>query len=161
MDMILTTIGGQPVSLGEAAVIGIAILFLVICLLLLWPAVRIGRRAETQAAARAGELEGQIGVLLQAQSEMTGRIQTMSEMLGNRQAELNQAVSERLDGMGHRLNQSVGEASKNTHDSLKTLHERLAVLDAAQQNISTLTGQVTALSNILSDKQLRGAFGQG
>jgi DNA recombination protein RmuC len=161
MGMILTTIGGQPVSLGEAAVIGIAILFLVICLLLLWRAVRIGRRAETQAAARAGELEGQIGVLLQAQSEMTGRIQTMSEMLGNRQAELNQAVSERLDGMGHRLNQSVGEASKNTHDSLKTLHERLAVLDAAQQNISTLTGQVTALSNILSDKQLRGAFGQG
>ena len=92
---------------------------------------------------------------------MTGRVQAMAEMLGGRQAELSQTVAERLDGLSHRLNQSMGEASKNTHDSLKTLHERLAVLDAAQRNINDLTGQVTALSNILSDKQLRGAFGQG
>ena len=82
-------------------------------------------------------------------------------MLGGRQAELNRAVSERLDGMAHRMNQSMGEATKNTHDNLKRLHERLAVLDAAQQNISDLAGQVTTLTNILANKQSRGAFGQG
>jgi DNA recombination protein RmuC len=82
-------------------------------------------------------------------------------MMGSRQADMSKAVSERLDGMTHRLNQSVGEATKNTHESLKSLHERLAVLDAAQQNISDLTGQVTTLSNILGNKQSRGLFGQG
>ena len=95
------------------------------------------------------------------QAEMAGRMAAMAEMLGSRQAEMSRAVSERLDGLGHRLNQSVGEASRNTHESLKNLHERLAVLDAAQQNISDLTGQVTTLSNILGNKQSRGAFGQG
>ena len=88
-------------------------------------------------------------------------MQAMAEMLGGRQAEMSQAVSERLDGMTHRLNQSMGEATKNTHDNLKRLHERLAVLDAAQQNITDLTGQVTTLTNILANKQSRGAFGQG
>jgi DNA recombination protein RmuC len=91
---------------------------------------------------------------------MTGRMAAMAEMLGTRQADMSRAVSERLDGMSHRLSQSVGEATKNTHESLKGLHERLAVLDAAQQNISDLTGQVTTLSNILGNKQSRGAFGQ-
>ena len=92
---------------------------------------------------------------------MTGRMQAMAEMLGGRQAEMSRAVSERLDGMAHRMNQSMGEATKNTHDNLKRLHERLAVLDAAQQNISDLAGQVTTLTNILANKQSRGAFGQG
>jgi DNA recombination protein RmuC len=63
--------------------------------------------------------------------------------------------------MGHRLSQSVGEATKHTQENLKKLHERLAVLDAAQKNITDLTGQVTTLTNILDNKQSRGAFGQG
>jgi DNA recombination protein RmuC len=55
----------------------------------------------------------------------------------------------------------MGDATKNTHEDLKRLHERLAVLDSAQQNISHLTGQVTTLAHILANKQSRGAFGQG
>ena len=35
------------------------------------------------------------------------------------------------------------------------------MLDSAQANITELTGQVTTLSNILANKQTRGAFGQG
>jgi DNA recombination protein RmuC len=107
------------------------------------------------------ELESGIGSLLSAQSEMAGRMQAMTDLIGGRQAELAKSLSERLDGMTHRLNQSMGEATKNTHDNLKQLHERLAVLDSAQANISALAGQVTTLSNILANKQTRGAFGQG
>lgn len=150
------------VNIGPAGWVGvIAVVIIGVGLFVLWRNAREASRSDAEAAARAAELESRVGVLLSAQSEMTGRIQAMSEMLGSRQAELSQTVSERLDGLGHRLNQSVGDASKNTTDSLKTLYERMAVLDAAQKNISTLTGQVTQLSNILSDKQLRGAFGQG
>jgi DNA recombination protein RmuC len=160
METVLFTFTGWPVWLG-AAVAAAAICFLLVCLILLWRAGRAGRRAEADAAAQAAELEGQLGALLSAQSEMTGRMAAMAEMLGTRQADMSRVVSERLDGMSHRLSHSVGEATKNTHESLKGLHERLAVLDAAQQNISDLTGQVTTLSNILGNKQSRGAFGQG
>jgi DNA recombination protein RmuC len=136
-------------------------LFLFVVGLLVWRGSRTGRRLQLEAAARAAELDGQLGALLAAQSQMTGRMQAMTEFLGGRQAEMSRTVSERLDGMSHRLNQSVGESTKNTHESLRSLHERLAVLDAAQQNISDLTGQVTTLSNILGNKQSRGLFGQG
>jgi len=155
--------GGRAVSLGEAVLWGgaAAALFLLVSLLAIWRASRARRHAEAEAAGRAAELEGQLGALLAAQSAMTGRMQAMAEMLGGRQADLSQTVSERLDGMSHRLNQSVGEATRNTHASLNGLFERLAVLDAAQQNIADLAGQVTTLSNILGNKQSRGLFGQG
>jgi DNA recombination protein RmuC len=151
----------RPVTPAEAMLAGGVALFFVVALLLVWRSSRAGRRVQEEAAARAAELESQLGALLAAQSAMTGRMQAMAEMMGSRQADMSKAVSERLDGMTHRLNQSVGEATKNTHESLKSLHERLAVLDAAQQNISDLTGQVTTLSNILGNKQSRGLFGQG
>ncbi len=122
---------------------------------------RASRRIDEAAAARSEEMESRIGTLLAAQSETAGRVQAMSDLIGNRQAELTRSLSERLDGMTHRLNQSMGDATKSTHENLKSLHERLAVLDSAQANISALAGQVTTLSNILANKQTRGAFGQG
>jgi DNA recombination protein RmuC len=139
----------------------IAVLVLAACVAALLVARRAGRRLEEQAAFRAAELEARIAALLQGHSEIGGRLQAMSELLGGGQTELNKALSERLDGMAHRLNQSLGEATKNTHDNLRRLHERLAVLDAAQQHITDLSDQVTTLSNILANKQSRGAFGQG
>jgi DNA recombination protein RmuC len=163
METIVTTIGGRAVSLGEVTILAIvllAIIFIAVATALL-RASRAGRRAETEAADRAREMEGRIGTLIAAQAEMTGRMQSMSDLIGGRQAELNQNLSERLDGLSHRLNQSMGDSAKTTHDNLKRLHERLAVLDSAQKNITDLTGQVTALSNILANKQSRGAFGQG
>src|SRR5687767_6552117 len=152
---------GRPVTLGEAVLAGSILAFLVLVGALIWRGRGARGRLEAEAAARSAELEAQLGAVLSAQAEMSGRVQAMAEMLGSRQADLSKAVSERLDGLSHRLNQSVGAAAKNTHESLKSLHERLAVLDAAQQNISDLAGQVTTLSNILGNKQSRGLFGQG
>ena len=40
------------------------------------------------------------------------------------------------------------------------LRERLAVIDAAQKNITELSSQVVDLQNVLSNKQARGAFGE-
>jgi DNA recombination protein RmuC len=140
------------------AVVGIAILLAIVLLLILRQS---GGRTGDQAAIETGELETRMSALLQAQSEMSGRIQTMADLIGGRQAELNKSLSERLDGMTHRLNESVGEATKSTHENLKRLHERLAVIDSAQKNLTDLAGQVTTLSKILGNKQSRGAFGQG
>jgi DNA recombination protein RmuC len=152
---------GGGLSAVFVAVVALAVVLAAILAVMLWRASGAGGRTEQDAALRAAELESQIGALLQAQAEMTGRMQAMQEHLGGRQAELNKTLSERLDGMTDRLSTSMGESSKTTHENLKKLHERLAVLDVAQSNITDLTGQVTTLANILANKQTRGAFGQG
>ena len=161
METVVGAMQGQGATLSAAVVLAVIVIALVYGALILWRAAGSGRRAAAESAERARELESRIGALVAAQSEMAGRIQQMSDSLGGRQAELNQNLSERLDGLSHRLNQSMGESAKNTHENLKKLHERLAVLDSAQAHITDLTGQVTALSNILANKQSRGAFGQG
>jgi DNA recombination protein RmuC len=46
-------------------------------------------------------------------------------------------------------------------ESLRHLHERLAVIDNAQKNLTDLSSQVTSLREVLANKQARGAFGQG
>jgi DNA recombination protein RmuC len=53
------------------------------------------------------------------------------------------------------------EQQKSTHENLAKLQERLAVIDTAQSNIQQLAGDVVQLQSILSNKQTRGAFGQG
>jgi DNA recombination protein RmuC len=84
----------------------------------------------------------------------------MAEVFGSRQSELNQAISQRLDGMTQRVSTSISEQTKSTHENLQKLQERLAVIDAAQNNIQTLAKDVVGLQAILSNKQTRGAFGQ-
>lgn len=108
-----------------------------------------------------GEMDARFAELLRAQMEMQGRVSAMTEAIGLRQAELNRAVNQRLDGMAHRLGSSIVEQTKSTHDNLRQLQERLAVIDAAQNNIQTLAKDVVGLQAILSNKQTRGAFGQG
>jgi len=93
-----------------------------------------------------GDLARYIADLTRAQGEITGHVR---------------GLSERLDGFGHRIGQSMSETTKNTHDSLAKLGERLAIIDKAQQTITTLSGQVVELQHVLANKQTRGAFGQG
>ncbi len=70
------------------------------------------------------------------------------------------ALSARLDGLTRRLGESLSQQSEKTGDSLRVLHERLAVIDAAQKNITELSAQMVSLQDILSNKQARGAFGE-
>src|SRR5690606_340969 len=116
--------------------------------------------AAEEAALRAREAEARMAELTKAQAELQGRMGTIAEVFGSRQAELTKAITERLDGMSSRLGQSITEQTKSTHENLAKLQERLAVIDTAQNNIQSLAGQVVQLQQILSNKQTRGAFGQ-
>lgn len=106
------------------------------------------------------EAEHNMATLLRAQAEMQGRLATMADVFGSRQAELNQAIGQRLDGMSQRVTATIGEQTRSTHENLRRLQERLAVIDAAQTNIQSLAKDVVGLQAILSNKQTRGAFGQ-
>ncbi len=152
---------GWVISTAELATAGIAALVFLAFVVALVRSGRARRRAEAAATTRAAELQGHVSELLKTQSELSGRLQSMSEMFGTGQSHLNKTLSDRLDSLGHRLSQSVGEQTRTTGESLKQLYERLAILDVAQKNINDLAGQVTNLSNILDNKQTRGAFGQG
>jgi DNA recombination protein RmuC len=98
--------------------------------------------------------------LARQQAEAAGRMQAMGEALAGRQAELARVLSERLDSVSTRLGASLETNTQQTVDRLRTLHERLAVIDHAQKNITDLSTQVTSLRDVLANKQARGAFGQ-
>jgi DNA recombination protein RmuC len=112
-----------------------------------------GRKpAEPQAAVMAE--------LAQAQSATGQRLEAMIRMLGDRQSQLQTAVNERLESVSHRLGDSLQKTTAHTTEHLQKLHERLAVIDTAQKNITNLATQVTSLQSVLANKQSRGAFGQ-
>jgi DNA recombination protein RmuC len=126
----------------------VALAFLVLAILLAgvaaawWKAnARIAELAERGKA----DVEARMAEVLRAQGEITGHVR---------------GLTERLDGFGHRVGQSMSDTAKTTHESLAKLGERLAVIDKAQQTITTLSGQVVELQHILANKQTRGAFGQ-
>ena len=144
----------QLTVMFSAAAAAVILLFLVLVL-------RSNSRRRQDAARQAAEAEARLSELIRAQSEMQGRLSAMAETLSTRQSELNQAVSQRLDGMTHRIGTTITEQTRSTHENLRKLQERLAVIDAAQNNIQTLAKDVVGLQAILSNKQTRGAFGQG
>jgi DNA recombination protein RmuC len=139
--------------LAGAIVIVLAGLAVLAALVVL--AVRALRQRDREAA------EGQMAELARLQAETAVRIEGMRDMLAGRQAELHRAVNERLDSVTHHLSQSMTTTRQHTVESLQKLNERLAVIDSAQKNITDLSSQVTSLRDVLSNKQARGAFGQG
>jgi DNA recombination protein RmuC len=120
----------------------------------------IRREEAEEASFRAAEGNARMAELLKIQAEMQGRIAAMTEVFGARQNELNQTIGQRLDGMSQRVSSTITEQTNSKHENLQRLQERLAVIDAAQNNIQTLAKDVVGLQAILSNKQTRGAFGQ-
>jgi len=139
--------------LAAAVVIVLAGLALLASLVVI--AVRVLRRHDAEAADK------QLVELARLQAETAVRIEGMRDLLAGRQAELHRAVNERLDSVSHHLNQSMTTSRQHTVESLQKLNERLVVIDNAQRNITDLASQVTSLQGVLTNKQQRGAFGQG
>jgi DNA recombination protein RmuC len=163
MDEIALHLGARPVTWGEAA-LAFAALSLALLLAMTWSLVKARRErvAEAVAAAeRAREMDDKVAELARTQSEITGRLQTVAEVFGSRQSDFARLIAERLEGLQHRVGQGLEASSRHQAESLTKLNERLAVIDAAQKNLTDLTGEVVGLKEILSNKQARGAYGQG
>jgi DNA recombination protein RmuC len=104
--------------------------------------------------------EAVIAEMTRAHTEAATRLEAMVGMLVNGQSQMQRAVNERLDSVSHRLGDSLAKTTQHTTENLQKLNERLAVIDSAQKNITTLASQVTSLQGVLANKQSRGAFGQ-
>jgi DNA recombination protein RmuC len=158
----LLQLGSTTITLAHALIAGAVVILALVALLVMSVsrAARVQAEVAEESAARAREADARLAEITRAQLEMQGRMGTIAEVFGARQAELNKAIGERLDGMTSRLGHSITEQTKSTHENLAKLQERLAVIDTAQNNIQSLAGQVVQLQHILSNKQTRGAFGQ-
>jgi DNA recombination protein RmuC len=159
----LFMLGTRPVTVAEALLaLGVAALALLVVLAIgLWRSARARAIEAAEQAMRAEEIEARIGELARIQSESTGRMQTLTEVLGGRQADLARVVTERLDTVSHRLGEGMTNAARATTESLSQLQERLAVVDAAQARLAELSTHMVNLKDVLANKQARGAFGQG
>ena len=160
----LTALAIDTFGLSPSALAGIAGAALLVALFLILLSMRRAGRVragmEMEAARREAAAEARLAELLRAQAEMHGRLAAMSDVFGKRQTELNQTINQRLDGLTQRLGTTITEQTRSTHENLRHLQERLAVIDAAQNNIQSLAKDVVGLQAILSNKQTRGAFGQ-
>jgi DNA recombination protein RmuC len=143
----------DPLILAGAALAAVAMLAAMVAIAV--ASIRKMRRADAEAA------EKRMAELARLQIETSARLGEMRDMLAGRQAELHRAVNERLDSVTHHLSQSMTATRQHTADNLAKLNERLAVIDGAQKNITELATQVSSLQSVLSNKQSRGAFGQG
>jgi len=163
MNQMLFIIGGVPVTTGLAAGLGLAAVFalLIIMAVLTAKASRQTQDSNQAAIDRQRELDEKMAALMRVNAELTGRVQTMAEVLSTRQQELAKHVGERLDSVSHRMGQNLESSTKTTGDNLTKLNERLAVIDSAQARLMGLTQEVVSLKDILANKQTRGAFGQG
>ncbi len=112
-------------------------------------AMNSGARARAEQAARMQQLAEISQNLANAQTSLAGRMEQA-------QADSNQ----RLDSLSKRLGDGLSEQTAKTGETLKVLHERLALIDNAQKNITDLSVQMVSLQDILSNKQARGAFGE-
>jgi DNA recombination protein RmuC len=119
-------------------------------------AIVLWRSRHPAAARDAGMTE-----LARAHADTAARLEGMIRLLANGQSQLQRAVNERLDSVSHRIGESLEKTKQNTAENLQKLNERLVVIDSAQKNITELATQVTSLQSVLSNKQSRGAFGQG
>jgi DNA recombination protein RmuC len=94
-----------------------------------------------------------LDTLLTAQGNIAGQFQQT--------VEAQRTLSERLDALSKQLGSSLKENTDKTAETLGGIQTRLTVIDEAQKNISALSGHVVSLQQVLSNKQARGAFGQG
>jgi DNA recombination protein RmuC len=144
-------------GLPPAAVLGIAAAAAVVLVIMAVMAWRSRAMARDLAHAHGAAMSE----LADAQADTAVRMEAMIGLLSQGQSQLQHLVNERLDSVSHRLGDSLHKTTQSTAENLQKLHERLAVIDGAQKNITALAGQVTALQNVLTNKQERGAFGQG
>ena len=109
--------------------------------------------------------------LIDQQTELAGRISQLTEQQALAQNQLSQrlqaqeralakALEDRLGDVSRRIGESLQKQSTHTTNTMGELKARLAVITAAQDNITKLSAQVVSLQDVLANKQARGAFGE-
>jgi len=115
----------------------------------------------SETAARLAEaqnmLAGRLSQMADSQSAAQGQ---MAEQLRGQEQIVRTLLEERLSDVTRKVGENLEKSAAKSSEALGALSERLAVIDAAQKNITELSAEVVGLQDILSNKQARGAIGQ-
>jgi DNA recombination protein RmuC len=155
-DSIVFTIAGREVTLFDMAIAlaVFAVLLLLLSVILIWRSGRGRLQDQLDAQRRTSYLELRL-------AELAGSLQSFASQAQGNTVHLQRTLDERLDAVSQRVGLGLAEQTEKTALSLGHLNERLAVIDAAQRNITSLSTEMVSLKDILNNKQSRGAFGQG
>ncbi len=153
---VIVVIGQRQVTLLDTIIAAgvFALLLLAVILIVVWRAGSRRHDDVVSAQRRAGELENRL-------SELAGQLRNFSDSAVTREAQTARNLDDRLDRVSQRLGSGLTDNAERTSKSLQHLYERLAVIDTAQQKITSLSDEMLSLKDILSNKQARGAYGQG
>ncbi|WP_353473680.1 DNA recombination protein RmuC [Salipiger sp. H15] len=150
-------IAGQSIAVDDPrlwAAAGVALLALLLIM-----SIRASNRA-----ARLGyplsQLSQRVQALSEGQERLAGGLHHVSEAQVKSQNAMLQLMEKRLAQVQQNMAENLHGTARRTAHSLGQLQERLKTIDAAQENITRLSGDVLSLQDILSNKQTRGAFGE-
>ncbi|MFC7607707.1 DNA recombination protein RmuC [Teichococcus aestuarii] len=112
---------------------------------------------DRQLAERLHETSRRLDASLLAQNE---RMATATAGLRQAMAAQNERLDAALAQQNERFLRNLTDSARQAQETAGQIQERLAVIDAARQNMEALGAQVNALAGILGNKQSRGAFGE-
>ena len=138
---------------------GVAVVVLGFFLLILRAAGRSAKATEP-LMREMGWLGQRVQQLSEGQERLAGGLHHVSETQAHSQTAMLQLMEKRLMEVQQGMTESLQGTSTRTARSLGELQQRLETIDKAQANIEKLSGNVLGLQDILSNKQTRGAFGE-
>ena len=134
-------LGDISITLTELLLV---ILLMLLTIILTWA---IMRRSATNSRE---VLQKHLDEMRGEQSRLQGRLSQFAEDSERRDAQFSKTLEERLDTVSSRVGKSLETAQTRNHENLTKLNERLGLIDAAQNNIKALAGEVSGLQSILS-----------
>lgn len=112
---------------------------------------------DRQLAERLHETTRRLDASLLAQND---RMAAATAGLRQAMAAQNERLDAALAQQNERFLRNLADSARQAQETAGQIQERLAVIDAARQNMEALGTQVNLLSGILGNKQSRGAFGE-
>ncbi|PPR09323.1 MAG: DNA recombination protein RmuC [Alphaproteobacteria bacterium MarineAlpha11_Bin1] len=103
------------------------------------------------------ELAGRLSQIAEADAASQ---KALSERLQNQEIAITKTLEERLADVTKRVGDTLQKTNTKSSETMAKLQERLAVIDAAQKNITDLSAQMVQLQDVLTNRQARGAFGE-
>jgi DNA recombination protein RmuC len=146
----------NPMVLGA---LGLAALVAILLLITVRAALKSARLAEP-LANQLNALGQRVQSLGEGQERLSGGLTHVSDAQAKAQAHMLQLMEHRLAQVQNNMTENLQGSARRTAQSLGELQQRLTAIDKAQDNITKLSGDVLSLQDILSNKQTRGAFGE-
>lgn len=74
--------------------------------------------------------------------------------------QLNESTVNRLVNIESKVNESLLQGFERTNKAFSSVLQQMAKIDETQQNLKSLSANITSLQNVLTDKKTRGTYGE-